>query len=146
MKTELEAEVREAFAVRAGHLPTNAASRLRSIDYGPREHRLRAPAIGVGALAGAATVGTALAVMLGGSTPAYAGWSASPPASGPASRPVSAAEHPSDKLISGQRKQRTLRILVPRLVGHDPEPRDTVFFLDLEKQRVLRLFRLLVHL
>ena len=78
MKTELEAEVREAFAVRAGRLPMDAASRLRSIDYGPREHRLRAPAIGVGALAGAATVGTALAVMLGGSTPAYAGWSASP--------------------------------------------------------------------
>ena len=78
MKTELEAEVREAFAVRAGHLPMDAASRLRSIDYGPREHRLRAPAIGVGALAGAATVGTALAVVLGGSTPAYAGWSASP--------------------------------------------------------------------
>jgi hypothetical protein len=78
MKTELEAEVREAFAARAGRLPVGAASRLRSIDYGPREHRLRAPAIGVGALAGAATAGTALAVVLGGSTPAYAGWSATP--------------------------------------------------------------------
>ena len=48
MKTELEAEVREAFAARAGRLPMDAASRLRSIDYRPREHRLRAPAIGAG--------------------------------------------------------------------------------------------------
>ena len=80
MKTEFEAEVREAFATRAGRLPVGAASRLRSIDYGPREHRLRAPAIGVGALAGAATAGTALVVVLGGSTPAYAGWSATPTA------------------------------------------------------------------
>ena len=40
MRTELEAEVREAFAARAGRLPVGAASRLRSIDYGPREHRL----------------------------------------------------------------------------------------------------------
>ena len=78
MKTELEAEVREAFAARAGRLPVGAASRLRAIDYGPRDQRLRAPAIGVGALAGAATAGTALAVVLGGSTPAYAGWRAMP--------------------------------------------------------------------
>ena len=78
MKTEFEAEVREAFATRAGRLPVGAASRLRAIDYGPREHRIRTPAIGAGALVGAATAGTALAVVLGGSTPAYAGWSATP--------------------------------------------------------------------
>ena len=78
MKTEFEAAVREAFATRAGRLPVGAASRLRSIDYGPREHRLRVPAIGLSAVAGAATAGTALAVVLGGSTPAYAGWSATP--------------------------------------------------------------------
>ncbi len=78
MKTEFETEVREAIAARAGRLPVGAAARLRTIDYGPREHRLRAPAIGVGALAGAATAGTALAVVLGSSTPAYAGWSATP--------------------------------------------------------------------
>ncbi len=89
MKTEFEAEVREAFAARAARLPVDAASRLRSIDYGPREHRLRVPAIGVGALAGAATAGTALAVVLGGSTPAYAGWSATPTT---AAAPSSAAD------------------------------------------------------
>ncbi len=47
------------------------------------------PAIGVGALAGAATAGTALAVVLGGSTPAYAGWSATPTT---AAAPSSAAD------------------------------------------------------
>ena len=98
MKTELEAEVREAFAARAGRLPVDAAARLRSIDYGPREHRLRAPAIGAGALAGAATVGTALAVVLGGSTPAYAGWSASPTT---AAAPSPAADASCQSQLSG---------------------------------------------
>ena len=34
MKTEFEAEVREAFATHAGRLPVGAASRLRAIDCG----------------------------------------------------------------------------------------------------------------
>ncbi len=78
MKTEFETELREAFAARAACVPVEAASRLRSIDYRPRQHRLRAPAVGAGVLAGAATAGTVLAVALGGTTPAYAGWSATP--------------------------------------------------------------------
>jgi hypothetical protein len=102
MKTEFEAEVREAFAARAARLPVDAASRLRSIDYGPRGHRLRAPAIGVGALAGAATAGMALAVVLGGSTPAYAGWSASP-TSAPSPSPSPAADASCQSQLSGTR-------------------------------------------
>ena len=98
MRTEFEAEVREEFAARAGRLPVGAASRLRSIDYGPREHRLRAPAIGMGALAGAATAGTALAVVLGGSTPAYAGWSATPTS---AAAPSPAADASCQSQLSG---------------------------------------------
>jgi len=78
MKTEFEAELSEAFAARAARVPVVASSRLRSIDYEPRERTLRAPVIGVGALAGAAAAGSALVVVLGGSTPAYAGWSATP--------------------------------------------------------------------
>jgi hypothetical protein len=78
MKTEFEAEVRQAFAACADTLPPGSADRLRAIDYGPREHRLRAPVIGVGALAGAATTGAVLSVVLGGAAPAYAGWSATP--------------------------------------------------------------------
>ena len=78
MKTEFETELSQALVARAAGLPPGAATRLRAADYHPREHRLRAPALGVGALAGAATAGTVLAVVLGGSAPAYAGWSAAP--------------------------------------------------------------------
>ena len=78
MKTDFEVEMSEAFAARAAAVPADAATRLRSIDYRPREHRLRAPAVGAGVLAGAATAGTVLAVVLGSSAPAYAGWSATP--------------------------------------------------------------------
>ena len=81
MKTEFEAELSEAFAARAASVPADAATRLRSFDYRPREHRLVVPAVGAGVLAGAATVGTVLAVFLGGSAPAYAGWSATPTSS-----------------------------------------------------------------
>jgi hypothetical protein len=78
MKTEFETELSQALAARAARLPPGAAARLRAADYHPREHRLRAPTLGVGVLAGAATAGTVLAVVLGGSAPAYAGWSAAP--------------------------------------------------------------------
>ena len=98
MKTEFETELSNAFAARAARVPVAAASRLRSTDYRPREHRLRAPAIGVGALAGAATAGTALAVVLGGSTPAYAGWSATPTA---ATAPSPAADASCQSQLSG---------------------------------------------
>ncbi len=78
MKTAFETELSQALAARAAGLPPGAAARLRAADYHPREHRLRAPTLGVGVLAGAATAGTVLAVVLGGSAPAYAGWSAAP--------------------------------------------------------------------
>ena len=81
MKTEFEADLREAFAARAAAVPVAAASRLRSVDYRPRERRLRAPvAVGAGVLASAGTAGAVLAVVLGGAAPAYAGWSAAPTA------------------------------------------------------------------
>jgi hypothetical protein len=78
MKTQFETEVSGVLAAQAASLPEGATLRLRSIDYHPRERRLRVPVISVGAVAGAATVGTALAVVLGGGSPAYAGWSATP--------------------------------------------------------------------
>jgi len=79
MKTEFEADLREAFATRAAGVPVAAASRLRAMDFQPRERRLRAPvAVGAGVLASAATAGAVLSVVLGGAAPAYAGWSASP--------------------------------------------------------------------
>jgi hypothetical protein len=79
MKTEFEADLSEAFAARAARVPVAAASPHRAMDYQPRERRLRAPVtVGAGVLAGAATAGAVLSVVLGGAAPAYAGWSASP--------------------------------------------------------------------
>jgi hypothetical protein len=86
MLTVLEEELSEALAQRAASLPRSATERLRAIDYHPRRHLLAVPvAIGAGAVATAATVGTVLAVVLGGATPAYAGWSAMPSSSPPSS-------------------------------------------------------------
>ena len=77
--TGFEAELSEAFAARAARVPVVAASRLRSVDYRPRERGLRAPAtVSAGVLTVAAAAGTVLAVVLGGGAPAYAGWSATP--------------------------------------------------------------------
>ena len=70
MKTEFETELREAFAARAAAVPVAAASRLRSMDYRPRERRLRAPvAVGAGVLASAGTAGAVLSVVLGARRP-----------------------------------------------------------------------------
>jgi hypothetical protein len=91
MKTEFEAEVSAAFAARAAGVPVAAASRLRAMDYRPRERRLRAPVtVGAGVLASAATAGAVLSVVLGGAAPAYAGWSAAPTAAPSSPSPSSA--------------------------------------------------------
>ena len=86
MNTTLEEELGAVFAEHAGTLPPEASTRIRSIDYRPRQHR-RALPVGLGAVtaAGAATAGTVLALVLGGAAPAYAGWSADPSSSAPSS-------------------------------------------------------------
>jgi hypothetical protein len=92
MKTEFEADLSEAFAARAAAVPIAAASRLRSMDYRPRERRLRAPVtVGAGVLASAGTAGAVLSVVLGGAAPAYAGWSAAPTIPSSSSSPSAAA-------------------------------------------------------
>src|SRR5580704_4371896 len=89
MTTQLENDVREAMAARAGALPSGVASRVRAVDYRPR--RRRAP-VAASVLVGAATAGTVVAVVVGGGAPAaYAGWSATP-ASTPAPSPAAAAD------------------------------------------------------
>jgi hypothetical protein len=89
MKTEFEVELSEAFAARAARVPVVATARLRSVEYQPRERGLRAPAaVGAGVLAGAAAVGTVLAVAIGGGAPAYAGWSATPTTGSGAASPA----------------------------------------------------------
>jgi len=90
MKTEFETDLSEAFAARAAAVPVAAASRLRALDYRPRERRLRTPvALGAGVLASAGAAGAVLSVVLGGAAPAYAGWSAEPAA--PSSPPPPSA-------------------------------------------------------
>jgi hypothetical protein len=84
MQTALEEELSAAFRARATTLPPEAGTRVRSIDYRPRQHgRVLSVGLGAGAAAGAATAGTVLAVVLGGAAPAYAGWSATPTSSAP---------------------------------------------------------------
>lgn len=79
MKTAFEEQLSGAFAHRAASVPQGASTRLRAVDYHPRRHRLGVPVVvGAGAAASAATVGTVLAVVLGGAAPAYAGWSPAP--------------------------------------------------------------------
>lgn len=82
MKTALEDQLSDMFAQRAASVPRIATDRVCSVDYHPRRHRVAVPVtVGAGAAAGAATVGTTLAVVLGGAAPAYAGWSPAPTAS-----------------------------------------------------------------
>lgn len=81
-RTAFEEQLSDALARRAAAIPELASERTRRIDYHPRRHRLAVPVVaGTGAAAGAATVGTVLAVVLGGAAPAYAGWSPAPTAS-----------------------------------------------------------------
>jgi hypothetical protein len=81
MTEQLEADLSEALSLYASGIPSDVGARLRAIDYRPRTSRI-SPRLTVGALAGAAvTAGTVIsAVLLGGASPAFAGWTASPTA------------------------------------------------------------------
>jgi hypothetical protein len=79
MNDQLEADLREALVRRASGVPGDVGERLRSIDYHPRASRI-SPRLRVGSLAGAAvTTGTVISVVvLGGTSPAFAGWTVAP--------------------------------------------------------------------
>jgi hypothetical protein len=81
MTEQLEADLIEAFSLRASAIPADISARVSEVDYHPRTRRL-SPRLTVGALAGAAvTTGTVLSVaVLGGASPAFAGWTPSPTA------------------------------------------------------------------
>ncbi len=108
MKSTLEDRLSDAFTQRAASVPRVATDRVRDVDYHPRRHRIVVPAaVGAAAAAGAATVGTALAVVLGGAAPAYAGWSPAPTASTTASPSPQASQSclnslPSNAPAGGQ--------------------------------------------
>ena len=76
---QLESDLKEAFSLHASGIPSEAAARVRGIDYRPRTSRV-SPRMTVGALAGAAaTTGAVVSVIvLGSAQAAFAGWSPSP--------------------------------------------------------------------
>ncbi|MGA3148063.1 MAG: hypothetical protein ABSF33_11365 [Acidimicrobiales bacterium] len=76
---QLESDLSEALSLRASGIPAESGARLRGVDYHPRTSRL-SPRLTVGSLAGvaAATGVIASVVIMGGSQPAFAGWSPSP--------------------------------------------------------------------
>jgi hypothetical protein len=80
-----DTDLKDAFTAFASQIPTEAGVRLRAAEYHPRTSRL-SPRLTIGALGGAAaTAGTVISVVvLGGATPAFAGWTAAPTAATPA--------------------------------------------------------------
>jgi hypothetical protein len=90
MIDQIENPLREALRQHASQIPDAAIARLRSVEYHPRSARWRTP-VGVGAGAGAAAT-AATVLLLGGSQPAFAGWSATPTPTAASSSQVSAAQ------------------------------------------------------
>lgn len=77
MTDQLEAELRELFALRAAEVSTDAVERLRQVDYSPRTRRRWPMAVSaLGTASGTAAVVSV--VVLGGSGTAFAGWRATP--------------------------------------------------------------------
>jgi len=108
----LEAELRAAFAERAHDVPAQVGERLRRIDYRPRSRAL-SPRMALATGAGLAATGGAVVALVGlgaGTSPAFAGWSATPtrPASGQTTSAqehctaqLAGALHPSSNLPAG---------------------------------------------
>jgi hypothetical protein len=101
MNDQLEADVRDIFALRAAAVPADAAHRVCSMDFHPRAGRV-SPRLKVGSLAGlAAATGTVVSVVvLGGAQPAFAGWTAAPAAA--TSSPSASASSACQAQLVGQ--------------------------------------------
>lgn len=83
--SSLESDIREALRAQAATLEvSDALARLGAVAYHPRRVNL-ARRLSLGAVAGSATAGGVVAVvLLGGAQPAFAGWSADPTTPSPA--------------------------------------------------------------
>jgi hypothetical protein len=86
MTNELETQLRAALAERARSVPAHAEAKLRQIDYRPRAGALQ-PRVALATGAGLAATGGAVVALVGlgaGTSPAFAGWTATPtpPANG----------------------------------------------------------------
>jgi hypothetical protein len=85
MTSQIEDQLRATLHKRAGEIPNETIARIVTADYDPRtQRRIRRPALtaltGGTALAGAAGAAVAL---LGGASPAFAGWTKAPTAPTP---------------------------------------------------------------
>jgi hypothetical protein len=82
---QLENDLCELFASRASAVPAEATIGVRGVDFHPRAGHLWSPKLTVGSLAGLATTGMVVSVIVfGGAQPAFAGWRAAPSAASPA--------------------------------------------------------------
>ncbi len=79
MPDQLEESLREAFSYRAAQLDPDSITRLRAIDYRPRQRRIRKlPVIGALGATGTAAAVAALVTVGSSTVPAFAGWRAMP--------------------------------------------------------------------
>ncbi len=80
MREGLEAELHAVFVERAQEIPAQAQERLRAIDYRPRSWAPRSR-VALGASAGLVVTAGAVVALVGlgpGTSPAFAGWTATP--------------------------------------------------------------------
>lgn len=78
-ETQFEKDLKEAFSSHAARMPADATERLRRFDYRPRTGHVPPRLTGGVVAALTVTAGATIAVVtIGGSPPAFAGWSPTP--------------------------------------------------------------------
>ncbi len=88
MTDQLERNLREALSHRDAQLDPGSIARLRAVDYHPRQHRRRLPAIGAFGTTGIAAAIALVVSLSSGAAPAFAGWQATPKTPAAASPPA----------------------------------------------------------
>lgn len=78
--TPLETDLANALTAEANSVSVEAVDRLHRAEYRPRTRRVRGVHVLGGIGASATSAGVATALLVGGASPAYAGWSAHPAA------------------------------------------------------------------
>jgi hypothetical protein len=103
MSKGIEAELRAALAERAHDVPAHVEERLRGIDYRPRSRALD-PRMALATGAGLAATGGAVVAIVGlgaGTSPAFAGWTATP--TPPAAEQTASARERCTSQLAGAR-------------------------------------------
>jgi hypothetical protein len=103
MIDQIEDPVRDALRLATLAIPDEAGARLRAVEYHPKSARWATPA-GLGAGAGAAaTAATVVSVVvLGGSQPAFAGWTPTPTPTAASGSQVATAEAACEARLAAQ--------------------------------------------